>query len=99
MSANIAVDGNSPTTKTLDAPPAPNYYKTNVSLFDVHSLPSTTHTLVLDVLTWNGTFSGAMFDYAVVDQTLVSASPSSSASPSATSSSPPSVLPSSSSSQ
>ncbi|KAH7920453.1 hypothetical protein BV22DRAFT_1050334 [Leucogyrophana mollusca] len=85
MSANITIDGGSPMTNTLAAPPAPNWYISNVKLFDVQSLPSGDHTLTMTVLTWDGIWSGMMLDYVTVNQTLVNP-PATSSSSSATTS-------------
>ena len=81
ISVNVAVDGNSPTMSTLDPAPAPYFYQSNVSIYDIQSLPSTTHSLTLTVLTWSDTFSGMMLDYLVVNETVVSPSPSASTLP------------------
>lgn len=82
MSASLSIDSGTATTKTLAAPAAPNYYTPRVTLFNIQSLPSGTHTAVMTVLDWNGTFSGMMLDYINVNQAEVAGPTSGSASPS-----------------
>ncbi|KAI9569020.1 hypothetical protein HD554DRAFT_643022 [Boletus coccyginus] len=81
-SASLSIDSGTATTKTLAAPAAPNYYAPRVTLFNIQSLPSGTHTAVMTVLDWNGTFSGMMLDYINVNQAEVAGPTSGSASPS-----------------
>ena len=90
---NISVDGNSSTTKILDPPPPPDFYQSNVSIFDIQSLPSTSHTINLRVLSYF-----LMFDYAAVNTTIVSPIPSSSSSSESSTTSPSSSISSSTSS-
>ncbi|KAF9239704.1 hypothetical protein BU15DRAFT_23403, partial [Melanogaster broomeanus] len=73
MSASLTIDSASPTSATLAAPPAPQYYIPRVPLFNVQNLVSGTHTAVMKVLDWNGGFSGMMLDYINVNQAVVAA--------------------------
>ncbi|KAH7890022.1 hypothetical protein F5I97DRAFT_1800304 [Phlebopus sp. FC_14] len=70
-SASFSVDNGQPVTNTLKAPSPPNYQQYNVSMFSVNSLPTGYHSLVMTILEWNGQSSWMMFDYALVNETLV----------------------------
>ncbi|KAF8123743.1 hypothetical protein EV363DRAFT_758214 [Boletus edulis] len=71
INASITVDGANAQTKVLNAPPAPAYQIANVSMFDVQQLPSGSHTLKLLINDLSGSYTGMMFDYAYVNETLV----------------------------
>ncbi|KAH7920454.1 hypothetical protein BV22DRAFT_802645 [Leucogyrophana mollusca] len=67
VSVSAVVDGGQPTTHTLSGPTGPNYQSTNMTLFDVQSLASGSHTLSLTVLDFDGPYgtqSWLGFDYA-----------------------------------
>ena len=96
MSASLSIDSGTATTATLGAPPAPQYYISHVTLFNVQNIPSGTHTAVMTVLDWNGGFSGMMLDYFDINEVEVAGpTTSSSPSPSPTTSSTPAQSPSS----
>lgn len=85
MSASLSINSGTPTTATLDVPPAPQYYIPQQVLFSVQNLVSGTYSAVMTVEDWNGGFSGMMLDYIDVNQAVVAGpttSPSSSPSPS-----------------
>ncbi|KAI9569014.1 hypothetical protein HD554DRAFT_2094678 [Boletus coccyginus] len=69
--ASITVDGAYAQTNVLSAPPAPNYEKANVSMFDVQQLTSASHVLNLAVNNFSGNDSLIMFDYAYVNESRV----------------------------
>ncbi|KAG9318221.1 hypothetical protein JVU11DRAFT_302 [Chiua virens] len=95
MSASLYIDSGKAHTATLAAPSPPQYYISHVTLFNIQNMPSGTHTAVMTVLDWNGSFSGMMLDYINVNQTQVSDPTSSSPSPGPTpdsAQSPPSDL-------
>ncbi|KAG6379178.1 hypothetical protein JVT61DRAFT_11620 [Boletus reticuloceps] len=71
INASITVDGANAQTNVLNAPPAPAYQIANVSMFDVQRLPSGSHTLKLLINDLFGSYTGMMFDYAFVNETLV----------------------------
>ncbi|KAL4065232.1 hypothetical protein J3A83DRAFT_4265379 [Scleroderma citrinum] len=71
INASFAVDGSHAQTKVLSAPPAPNYEIANVSMFDVQQLLSGPHTASLTVNDLFGSYSGMMWDYAYINETLV----------------------------
>ncbi|KAF8432433.1 hypothetical protein L210DRAFT_3763893 [Boletus edulis BED1] len=71
INASITVDGANAQTNVLNAPPAPAYQIANVSMFDVQQLPSGSHTLKLLINDLFGSYTGMMFDYAYVNETLV----------------------------
>lgn len=93
INASISIDGGHNETNVLSAPPAPNYEIANVSMFDVQELATGPHTLWMTVNDLFGSYSGMMFDYAYVNETVVSAAEASAA---ATTTSSTSSLPSSS---
>ncbi|KAI6038433.1 hypothetical protein EDC04DRAFT_2695187 [Pisolithus marmoratus] len=97
INASISIDGVRNETNVLSAPPSPNYEIANVSMFDIQELETGSHTLWVTVNDLFGSYSGMMFDYAYVNETLVSAAEASAATVT-TSPSPTSSLPSSSSS-
>ena len=71
INASITIDGAHAQTNVLSAPPAPAYEIANVSMFDVQQLPSAPHTLSLLINDLSGSYSGMMFDYAYVNESLV----------------------------
>ena len=71
INASFAVDGSLAQIAVLLAPPAPNYAIPNVSMFDVQQLRSGPHTASLTVNDLFGSFSGMIWDYAHVNETLV----------------------------
>lgn len=99
INASITVDGAYAQTNVLKAPPASAYQIANVSMFDVQQLPSGPHTLKLRINDLFGSYSGMMFDYAHVNESLVvNTATTTSASTTATSTSSSTSAPSSSSS-
>ncbi|KAI5987549.1 hypothetical protein EDD15DRAFT_2372268 [Pisolithus albus] len=79
INASISIDGGYNETNVLSAPPAPNYEIANVSMFSVQELETGSHTLWMTVNDLFGSYSGMMFDYAYVNETLVSAAEASAA--------------------
>ncbi|KAG8217278.1 hypothetical protein J3R82DRAFT_5372 [Butyriboletus roseoflavus] len=71
INASITIDGAYAQTNVLSAPPAPAYEIANVSMFNVQQLPSGPHTLNLLINDLSGSYSGMMFDYAYVNESLV----------------------------
>ncbi|KAH0830352.1 hypothetical protein J3R83DRAFT_1746 [Lanmaoa asiatica] len=71
INASITIDTVHAKTNVLSAPPAPAYEIANVSMFDVQQLPSGPHTLSLLINNLSGSYSGMMFDYAYVNESLV----------------------------
>ncbi|KAF8558510.1 hypothetical protein OG21DRAFT_1504252 [Imleria badia] len=71
INASITIDNAHAQTNVLNAPPAPNYENTNVSMFNVQQLQSGPHTLSLLINDLSGSYSGMMFDYAYVNESLV----------------------------
>ncbi|KAH7890024.1 hypothetical protein F5I97DRAFT_1924520 [Phlebopus sp. FC_14] len=90
INASITVDGAHAATNVLNAAPAPNYEISNVSMFDVQQLQTGTHSLNLLINDMLGSYSGMMFDYAYINETLVTSAPTSTGSSTATSTSTPS---------
>ncbi|KAF9234041.1 hypothetical protein BU15DRAFT_66070 [Melanogaster broomeanus] len=86
INASITVDGAHAQTNVLNAPPAPAYQIVNVSMFDVQQLKSGPHTLSLLINDLFGSYSGMMFDYAYVNETLVTNPPTTTSMVSSTSS-------------
>ncbi|KIJ63301.1 hypothetical protein HYDPIDRAFT_29559 [Hydnomerulius pinastri MD-312] len=80
INAGFSVDNGQPVINTLQPAPPPNFQQANVSMFSVHSLPTGYHTLLMNVLEWDGSASWIMFDYALVNETLVSNTTTSSSS-------------------
>ena len=71
INASFSVDGTNVQTNVLSAPPAPNYEIANVSMFDVQELLSGPHTASVTVNDLFGSYSGMIWDYAYVNETLV----------------------------
>ncbi|KIK99729.1 hypothetical protein PAXRUDRAFT_822412 [Paxillus rubicundulus Ve08.2h10] len=80
INASITIDGAHAETSVLNAPPGPAYQVANVSMFDVQQLLSGPHTLQLLINDLFGSYSGMMFDYAYINESLVTSPPTSSAS-------------------
>ncbi|KAH7928206.1 hypothetical protein BV22DRAFT_1044868 [Leucogyrophana mollusca] len=95
INATITIDGKSPQTTFLAAPPGPAYQISNVSMFNVQGLPSGSHSAQILINDLSGSYSGMMFDYAYVNESTVattsttSVGSTSSSSPSTTMSPPP----------
>ena len=70
INASFAVDGNHSQTRVLNAPEAPNYAIANVSMFNIQQLTSGPHTGSLTVNDIFGSYSGMIWDYAYVNETL-----------------------------
>ncbi|KIJ63300.1 hypothetical protein HYDPIDRAFT_29558 [Hydnomerulius pinastri MD-312] len=83
MTASFSVDNAPPISKTVAAPPGPDFQVSNVSMYDQQNIPSGNHTMVMTVLDWNGSATSMKFDYAYVNETFV-ATPSTSTSSSMT---------------
>ncbi|KAG6331978.1 hypothetical protein ID866_7111 [Astraeus odoratus] len=75
INASITVDESFSQTNVLDAPPAPWYDIANVTMFDVQELVSGPHTVLLTVNDLFGSYSGMMWDYAYINETLVTTPP------------------------
>ncbi|KAI6038434.1 hypothetical protein EDC04DRAFT_3022412 [Pisolithus marmoratus] len=75
INASISIDGGRYESNALSAPPAPNYEIFNVSMFDVQKLDTGSHTLWMTINDLAGSSSNMImiFDYAYVNETLVSA--------------------------
>ncbi|KAH7890023.1 hypothetical protein F5I97DRAFT_626078 [Phlebopus sp. FC_14] len=71
VTASVTVDNSPPVTSSLSPPPGPTYQIPNTSMFDVQSLPTGSHNLILTVLDWNNGASSMYFDYALVNETFV----------------------------
>ena len=98
INASFSVDGTHAQTKVFSAPPAPAYSIANVSMFDVQQLISGPHTASLTVNDLFGSYSGMIWDYAYVNETLVTTpAPETTTSASTTSSSSTSTTTSTSS--
>ena len=75
INASFAIDGSLAQIQVLLAPPAPNYAIPNVSMFDVQQLRSGPHTASLTVNDLFGSYSSMIWDYAYVNETLVTNPP------------------------
>jgi len=73
INASFEVDGNQSQTRVLNAPEAPNYAIANVSMFNIQQLTSGPHTGSLTVNNISGSYSGMIWDYAYVNETLITA--------------------------
>ncbi|KIJ63299.1 hypothetical protein HYDPIDRAFT_41144 [Hydnomerulius pinastri MD-312] len=96
INASITIDGAHAATTVLNAPPAPAYEIANVSMFNVQQLQTGPHTLSLLINDLFGSYSGMMFDYAYVNETLVSSPTTSSGTPTSTTGPSTSISPSAS---
>ncbi|KAG6380395.1 hypothetical protein JVT61DRAFT_8513 [Boletus reticuloceps] len=85
INASITIDGGAPKNNVLPAPPSPHFYAPNVTLFSVQGITTGNHTATMTVQNWDNIFSGMMFDYAVINQTIVATTTSSVASSTAVS--------------
>ncbi|KAH0830355.1 hypothetical protein J3R83DRAFT_1749 [Lanmaoa asiatica] len=79
ISASLTIDGGQSATTSLPPPAPPSYQTPNVSLFNIQSLPSADHTATINLLDWNGGTTSLYFDYALINETHVELSVSSSA--------------------
>ncbi|KIJ63302.1 hypothetical protein HYDPIDRAFT_29560 [Hydnomerulius pinastri MD-312] len=87
--ASFSVDNGQETTVSVPAPPGPLFQMSNVSMFDIQSLESGPHTVVMTVLSWTmASPSFMMFDYARVNETSMEPASIMSDSVSSTSSAP-----------
>ena len=73
INASLTIDEGAPTYNVLPAPPGPSFYIPNVTLFSVQGMTTGNHTATMTVLNWDNIFSGMMFDYAWINQTVVDA--------------------------
>ena len=73
INASLTIDGGAPKYNILPAPPGPNFYIPNVTLFSIQGITTGNHTATMTVQNWDNIFSGMMFDYAVINQTIVAA--------------------------
>ena len=78
INASLTIDGGAPNYNVLPAPPGPNFYIPNVTLFSVQGVTTGDHTATMTVLNWDNIFSGMMFDYAVINQTIIATTTTSS---------------------
>ncbi|KAF8552832.1 hypothetical protein OG21DRAFT_1511006 [Imleria badia] len=78
INASLTIDGGAPKYNVLPAPPGPNFYTPSVTLFSIQGMTTGNHTATMTVQNWNNIFSGMMFDYAVINQTVVSTTTTSS---------------------
>ncbi|KAF8452778.1 hypothetical protein L210DRAFT_3437348 [Boletus edulis BED1] len=83
--ASLTIDGGAPKYNVLPPPPGPHFYTPNVTLFSVQGITTGNHTATMTVQNWDNIFSGMMFDYAVINQTIVATTTSSVASSTAAS--------------
>ncbi|KIJ16587.1 hypothetical protein PAXINDRAFT_168653 [Paxillus involutus ATCC 200175] len=84
INASITIDGGSPKYNVLSAPPGPGFYIPNVTLFNLQGITTGNHVATMTVQNWDNIFSGMMFDYAAINETLVSSTTTSSSIPSST---------------
>ncbi|KAF8551860.1 hypothetical protein OG21DRAFT_1466622 [Imleria badia] len=73
INASLTIDGGAPNYNVLPAPTGPNFYTPNVTLFSIQGMTTGNHTATMTVQNWENIFSGMMFDYAEINQTVVSA--------------------------
>jgi hypothetical protein len=78
INASLTIDGGAPNYNVLPAPPGPNFYIPNVTLFSIQGVTTGNHTATMTVLNWDNIFSGMMFDYVEINQTIVSTTTTSS---------------------
>ncbi|KAF8551862.1 hypothetical protein OG21DRAFT_1524186 [Imleria badia] len=71
INASLTIDRGAPKYKVLNPPPGPNFYTPNVTLFSVQGVTTGNHTATMTVQNWDNLFSGMMFDYAEINQTVV----------------------------
>lgn len=93
MTASCSIDGGQANPNSIDAPPAPTYQISNVSLCSIQGLSSGNHTMKMTVLDWNGSATSMKFDYAYVNETFVATPATTSATSSMTSTSTSSQAP------
>ncbi|KAI9569017.1 hypothetical protein HD554DRAFT_643066 [Boletus coccyginus] len=93
MTASCSIDGGQANPNSIDAPPAPTYQISNVSLCSIQGLSSGNHTMKMTVLDWNGSATSMKFDYAYVNETFVATPATTSATSSMTSTSTSSQTP------
>ncbi|KAH0831337.1 hypothetical protein J3R83DRAFT_13988 [Lanmaoa asiatica] len=72
INASLTIDGGAPNYYVLPAPRGPNFYTPNVTLSSIQGITTGNHTATMTVQNWDNIFSGMMFDYAVINQTIVS---------------------------
>ncbi|KAF9225063.1 hypothetical protein BS17DRAFT_879796 [Gyrodon lividus] len=72
INASLTIDGGTPKYNVLSAPPGPNFYIPNVTLFSVQGITTGNHMATMTVQNWDNIFSGMMFDYAAINETIVS---------------------------
>lgn len=70
LNVSVSVDDGPDTFNTLAPPQGPDFYQSNVSLFDVQSLSFGQHSLVLTVYDYGLGSSNMMFDYATINNNL-----------------------------
>ena len=73
INASFEVDGNYCQTTVVNAPSPPSYAIANVSMFNIQQLTSGPHVGSLTVNDIFGSYSGMIWDYAHVNETLVAA--------------------------
>ena len=93
MTASFSIDSGPAVSNSIQAPPAPTYQVSNVSLYSIQGLPSANHTMRMTVLDWNGSATSMKFDYAYVNETFVATPATTSATSSITSTSTSSQTP------
>ncbi|KAH7914080.1 hypothetical protein BJ138DRAFT_1000952, partial [Hygrophoropsis aurantiaca] len=71
INATITIDDQNPQTVVLNTPPGPAYEVPNVTMFDVQGLVSGSHSAQVLINDLQGSYSGMMFDYANVNETIV----------------------------
>ena len=71
VNASLRIDGGAPKYNVLRPPPGPNFYTPNVTLFNTQGITTGNHTATMTLQNWDNGFSGMMFDYALINQTVV----------------------------
>ncbi|KAG6376700.1 hypothetical protein JVT61DRAFT_1716 [Boletus reticuloceps] len=85
VNASLTIDGGAPNYNALPAPSGPDFYAPNVALFSVQGITTGNHTATMAVQNWDNISGLMMFDYAVINQTIVATTTSSVASSTAVS--------------
>ncbi|KAF8557091.1 hypothetical protein OG21DRAFT_1482517 [Imleria badia] len=84
INTSLTIDGGAPMYNALPALPGPNFYDPNVTLFSVQGITTGNHTAAMTVQNWDNTSTWMMFDYAIINQTVVLATTTSSVASSTT---------------
>ncbi|KAF8128429.1 hypothetical protein EV363DRAFT_423432 [Boletus edulis] len=85
VNASLTIDEGAPNYNALPAPSGPDYYAPNVTLLSVQGITTGNHTATMAVQNWDNVSGTMLFDYAVINQTIVATTTSSVASSTAVS--------------